>query len=231
MHAFLSGRVAWSRGDFSAAHASFEAVADQSYDIARLDVHVRALIYAGALDVLAGRDAQALARIERARTLRGGNNRIDEIDLSLCLAELHAVAGRYEAMRAELARALATPPQGAGDTTAIVARFTAWRLQAQAPPRPDDLDAESEALWRAEAAFAAGDLDAARTALAQAQQQGIHSGRLSDEARWLELKLSQPVTAQSLLDPPFPPLSRVVLRRQIRRELAAQGRDGGPERP
>lgn len=81
MHAFLSGRVAWSRGDFSAAHASFEAVADQSCDIARLDVHVRALIYAGALDVLAGRDAQALARIERARTLRGGNNRIDEIDL------------------------------------------------------------------------------------------------------------------------------------------------------
>ena len=231
MHAFLSGRVAWSRGDFAAAHASFEAVADQSYDIARLDVHVRALIYAGALDVLAGRDALALARIERARTLRGGNNRIDEIDLSLFLAELHAVAGLREAMQAELARALATPSQGAGDTTSIVAHLAAWRLQGHAPPEPADLNTESRALWRAAAAFAASDPDTARTALAQAQQQGVHSGRLSDEARWLELRLGLPVTAQSLLDPPFPPLARVVLRREIRRELAARGADGSPEQP
>ena len=80
-------------------------------------------------------------------------------------------------------------------------------------------------------AFVAGDLEAAGRALAEARVLGIGDTWMADEARWLELKLGQAVTPEAELDPPYPPLSRVVLRRQIRDALAINGRDGGPERP
>lgn len=232
MHRFLSGRVAWSRGDFSAAHAHFVAASSEAYDIARIDLHARAMAYAAALDVVGGRDADALARVEAARSALGGRNRISEIDLSLFLAELHAAAGRDKAARAELERALAGDPLPSTAQTELSARLAAWRLRPEQPPAPPlDPSAEVEALWRSASALAEGQPEAARLALREALQRGVLSGRMADEARWLELQLGMPVSAARVLDPPYPPLSRVLLRRRIREILAERGVDAGPAAP
>jgi len=55
--------------------------------------------------------------------------------------------------------------------------------------------------------------------------------RLADEARWLELQLGLTVSEANPIDPSLPPISRVVLRRAIRRSLESRGIDPGPLRP
>jgi DNA-binding winged helix-turn-helix (wHTH) protein len=228
-HSFLSGRVAWSRGDTAAAHAHFHAASDQALTLARIDLHGRALIYAGALEVALDDDENAIATLSRAREVIGGRILADEIDLSLMLAELHAEAGRTTLAARELERALATAPRAVFDHVPTAALFVGWRLHPAAPPaRPSDLSPVADALWRAHVALAGDELDTARQALAAALQQGALAGRLADETRWLQWRLGLDVSAEAALDPPYPPLSRVTLRRALRRVLAA---DATPPRP
>jgi DNA-binding winged helix-turn-helix (wHTH) protein/tetratricopeptide (TPR) repeat protein len=229
MHAFLAGRIAWSRGDFSAAHSHFMTVAAQAFDHARLDLHGSALIYAGAIEVMQGRDTEALATLDAARKVVAGRNLVNEVDVSLFMAQLHAEAGRHDEASHELDRALATAPQTEGDHVRIASLFVAWRLHPERPPPlSPHLSPAAHALWRAFEARAASQPDAARTALLDALQQGIDSERLADEARWMALQLHLPVESQRVIDPPYPPLSRVVLRRQLRAALAGGTASTGP---
>jgi hypothetical protein len=67
--------------------------------------------------------------------------------------------------------------------------------------------------------------------LAEALNLGILDSRMADEARWLQLQLGLPLSAEAVIDPPYPPLSRIALRRQIRQSLAANDASPGPLRP
>lgn len=221
MYAFLRGRLAWSRGDFDAAHTEFLHVARAAYDHGRLDLYNRALQYAGAIDVTRGDDAAALANFDSARTALGGRNLFADIDLSLLLAGLHAEAGRTELMQRELERALATPLRSGDEAPALSARFAALRLRVPVA-RPPELEPVAAALWDAYLAWQQGQPDALRSALADAGQRGVDGTRLADEARWLQWQAGLPVSAASVIDPPYPPLSRLLLRRQIDRGRAAQ---------
>lgn len=231
-HAFLNGRVAWSRGDFTAAHAQFLRAAESSHALARLDIFRQALFYAGAIETMWGRDDQALLTLERARAAAMGQSRIDEIDLCLFIAQLHLLAGRRAQAFAELDRALELTPEAVTGGVAFHAQLAALRMRPDAQwPRPGILPPDLEALWRAAEAVARRDRDLAQERLSEAQNLGIHDSRFADEARWLELALGLPVSAENVIDPPYPPLSRVVLRREIRQELAARGAETGPQRP
>lgn len=231
-HAYLRGRLAWTRGDFDAALEHFQTAAAQSYDKARADFHGRSLKCMVMLQVMFGRDAEAIATAEQARKAEGGRSRIDDIDLSLLLAELHEEAGRTAAADEALERAIASADDASKPSIQVAARFAALRLRPQWPREtPPDLEPDAAALWQALSAFVDGDADAARSALSQARQAGIGLDRLADEARWLELQLGLTVSEANLIDPPLPPISRVVLRRAIRRSLESRGVDPGLLRP
>ena len=230
MHAFLRGRLAWIRGDYADAHVIFRRAAGSAFDIARLDLQVRALQYAGAIEAMRGENDAALASFESARQALAGRNAVADADLSLLLAQLHAAAGDPDQGHRELARAMAPVRPGAG--LPIAAHFASWRLFPDAPPaRPAQLDAATAALWEAFEAHHRGQFAQSADALVRANGLGVGNSRLADEARWLELQLGLPVSPTQPIDPPYPPLSRVVLRREIRRALLAAGRDGGREQP
>ncbi len=222
MYSFLRGRLAWSRRDFDAAHTQFRSAADAAYDVGRLDLYTRALHYAGAIEVMRGEDDAALASFDAARSALAGRNVFVDMDLSMLLAGLHADAGRSELMHQELDRALAAPPRSADEPTALAARFAALRLQPQvAVTRPADLTPAPAALWDAYLAWQQRQPEALAAALAQASQRGIDATRWADDARWLQQQAGMPLSAPGSLDPPYPPLSRVLLRRQIDRAAAA----------
>jgi DNA-binding winged helix-turn-helix (wHTH) protein/tetratricopeptide (TPR) repeat protein len=232
VHAFLSGRVAWSRGDYTAAYEHLLSAAPLAYETGRVDLYRRALIYAGALEAMWGMREEAIATLERARTAIGEGSIIDAVDVTLLLSQLHAEAGRFDQMNAELERALAAGFQSPADNIAAATAMAAWRLRPDpAPVNLHPLPPESEALWRAMEAHASGQRELAIKALAEARALGVGSGRMADEARWLELQLGLPVSPEPVLDPPYPPISRVVLRRQIREILEERGESTGPLRP
>jgi DNA-binding winged helix-turn-helix (wHTH) protein len=231
-HAFLNGRVAWSRGDLDAAHEHFRLASDFAYSKARMDIFRRSLMYMGAIDVMQGRDLQAAANFKRMRVANAGRSLIDEIDLSLFLAQLSAEAGDIPEMRRELDRALQGSSQSSVDLVNIASYFVAWRLDPEAiAEKPSGISAEAEALWRGMEFYVHGEKESSSTALAEAQVLGINNSRLADEARWLELQLGQSVTPEKVLDPPFPPLSRAVLRRQIRNAQAEHVQETGALQP
>lgn len=231
-HAFLNGRVAWSRGDFDAAHANFLAAAEHGHDQARMDIYRRSLIYAGVIEAMWGQDDQALASLERARSVAGDRSQIYEVDMSMMMAQLHFQAGRLPEAFAELDRALAIAPGLVTDGIGMLTQLLAMRMRPEIPlTRPESMPPEAEALWRSANALARGDADAARQALAESLNLGILDSRLADEARWLQLKLGLPISAEAVIDPPHPPLSRIVLRREIRQTLAANEPTTGPFRP
>jgi len=229
---FISGRVSWSRGDFDSAYRQFSDTANRAYEQARLDVFRRSLIYAAAIDAANGREDIAIAGLERARSALEQRSLIDDIDISLFLAQLHAAAGRHDKARQELDRALAQNTADGPKTILTVAYLTALRLQPEDPPqRPDFFNKSADALWRANMMLHEHDPDAALAALNEARYHGVFQSRLADEARWLELQLGDPVTAEQALDPPYPPMARVMLRRDLRHALEERGTDPGTARP
>lgn len=224
MYNFLRGRIAWSRGDFAAAESEFSQSAATALDAARIDLRMRSLLFAGAIQAMRGDDAAALATIEAARTVYAGRSVLFDIDLSLLLAQLHAAAGHDDAMNRELDRALATPPTAADDLLPLTAMYTALRLRPTRPqPRPAELSPAAASLWDAFEAWQQQRPEALTAALAAANQHGIGNTRWADEARWLQLRAGLRPDPPVTLDPPHPPISRVVIRRLIRAELARQG--------
>lgn len=224
MHDFLGGRIAWSRGDFAAAEAGFSRAAATALDAARVDLRMRSLQYAGAIQAMRGDDETARATLEAARTVYAGRSVFIDIDLSLMLAQLHAAAGRDDEMDRELDRALATPLDETNNLLPLTARFTALRLRpTQALPRPSRLTPATAALWDAYVAWQQQRPEAVAAALALADQYGIGSTRLADEARWLQLRAGLRPDPAASLDPPRAPMARVMVRRLIRAELARQG--------
>jgi DNA-binding winged helix-turn-helix (wHTH) protein len=232
VHAFLNGRVAWSRGDFEAAHAFFTAAAGHAHEQARLDILRLSLMYQGVLEAMWGRDEEALATLERARNVAGYRSQIDEADAAMLLTQLHFQAGREAEAYAELERALAVAPELVVDGMGSHAQLLAMRIRPDLPmTRPESPLPETDALWRSAQALTRGDTAAARQALAEALNLGILDTRMADEARWLQVQLGLPVAAETVIDPPYPPLSRVLLRREIRQMVAANGTNPGPVRP
>jgi len=225
MHAFLNGRLAWSRGDWDAAHDFWIKAAELAYPKARIDIYRRSLLYAGAIEAAQGR-AEAIASLQTARDAIGDHSIIDYTDASLLLAHLHHQAGRTEAMQKELESALAGSAQTQADWIHLVSLFSTWRLWPErAPAKPEQLTEEMTALWSAMENYVGGDLDSARSYLAVSRAKGIAHTRLADEARWLEWKLGVPLSAETPIDPPYPPLVRLLVRGEVNHDRAATETD------
>ena len=219
-HAFFSGRVAWSRGDFTSAFNHFERATELAYGVARLDIYRRSLIFAGAIAAMQWQDAQAIDRLERARSSMKDRYLLDEVDLTLFLAQLHAAGGQLEDMRRELQRALLGANQIDSEQLRMAVYYAAWRLAPDVVMEPPaGISPELHALWRGLKAYMHGQPESAASALAEARLNGIEHSRQADEARWLAWRLGQTPASAEPMDPPYPPLSRVMVRREIERGL------------
>jgi len=224
-HAFLNGRLAWSRGDWDAARSFWIRAAELAYPKARMDIYRRSLLYAGAVEAAQGR-AEAISTLQGARNAIDDHSVIDYTDVSLLLAHLHHEAGRTEAMREELESALTGSAQTEAGWIHLVSLFSTWRLWPEkSPAKPEQLTPDVTALWSAMESYVQGDFETARAQLAVSRANGIAHTRLGDEARWLEWKLGETVARETPIDPPYPPLVRLLLRGEVNRGLAAKETD------
>ena len=214
---FLQGRLAWTRTDWAGAADWFGQSADLAERGGQQDQRSRAASYQAASLVMLGDDQQALARLERARTLIGDRQPRDELDLTVMIATLRAALGELAQSAEEVERAQRLLTKVLDDDTAEAARLALLRLSPRRPPPPPKLPESSSqmALWEATSAYLQGDRDRAGARLALAIQRGIAKSRLQDDSRWLQVRLGLPVAAAGLIDPPYPPLSRLLLHREL----------------
>lgn len=197
-----------------------------SIDSARLDLKRRAVISIAAIDVMRHKDNAAIDRLELARAdMITTSSPISDFDSSLFLAELYARSGNLSTANDALDRAQeAANIIDSAEYRLIVALVSA-RLQPNAEFRtPIELNRHGEALWKARTAWNRGDNTIAITALNEARRHGVFESPLVDEARYLAWQLAQPAPAERAIDPPFPPLAYVVLRRDLREALPESAR-------
>ncbi|MCB1601240.1 MAG: winged helix-turn-helix domain-containing protein [Lysobacterales bacterium] len=214
---FLQGRLAWTRTDWAAAVNWFDQTVRHAAHEGQVDLRNRAMSYQGAAQVLLGDDLAAIATLERARELLGNRQPRDELDLTILLAGLRAGQGHTTLLEADLARARQLLTDSVADDNREAARLALLRLAPnQAPPAPDLPPGSAEgALWQAAWMLEQREDAAAAEALTLAIQRGIGDTRLWDDARWLQHQLGQKPGPAQPIDPPYPPLSRMLIRRQL----------------
>lgn len=217
-YAYLSGRIAWSRHDLAAAQRDWEKAAGLALRDGRSDIGNRSHANAGLAAMLRGDRAAAVAQFERARVgMVEARWVTDEIDLSLLLAQLHAVDGDQTGARREFQRAVAaTGRTGASKLTGLVVLIGARLLpdiDTSAVPQ-EALDV-APALLAARQALTRGDHAGARRELELARQRGALDAAYADEARLLAAELGLAVAPERALDPPYPPLAAAAARLEL----------------
>ena len=219
---FLRGRIAWSRGDLSAAQAAFEAAVEAGRRRARFALLQRATLYVGLLQMLQGRTEAAIDAFEQAHASALQSNAVfDQFDIGLLLAELRAELGDGAMAREQLAAVLAVAnatPDAQSD--GYLALFLARLAPDLLPADPGVRDDEALALLAARRALHEGRKPDAEAALDQAIARGALDGVLADETRLLQAELGRVPAAEIRIDPPFPPLSRYASRHALARFLA-----------
>lgn len=235
-YAYLSGRIAWSRRDLAAAQRDWEKAAGLALRDGRSDIGNRSHANAGLAAMLRGDRAAAVAQFERARVgMVEARWVTDEIDLSLLLAQLHAVDGDQTGARREFQRAVAAAGRtGASKLTGLVVLIGARLLpdiDTSALPQ-ENLDV-APALLAARQALTRGDHAGARRELELARQRGALDAAYADEARLLAAELGLPVAPERALDPPYPPLAAAAARLELAAVLAQRGKtlDGKGNNP
>lgn len=224
---FLSARLAWSRQHWEDAIGELRRSRELAHRLGRIDLQRQTLLYEAVALVVLGRTVEASTAAEQARTLVA-DNVIDDLDMSMLLANLRAERGQLDLVAEEVGRIrrlLAVADRGDS-------RVSAWmlllRLAEVGPDEGPDVEPGSahEALWRAARQTDAGDTDAARQSLALAIERGIAATRLWDDARHLQARLGLPVGPEQPLDPPYPPLARVALRQSLATQTVRAQVDG-----
>lgn len=212
---YLAGRLAWSRGDGSAALQAWLRAAAEAKKNGRSDIGTRAQGDAGIAAMFAGDTPTAIAHLEAARVGMAEAGWVrDEADVTLVLAQLHALERNPTAARAEFARALAACRLGSGGepmrthVAVVGARLFADIDTGFGAPR----DPAAAALLSARNALRAGDRDGARDALRAAEQRGVLERSLADEARVLAAELDLPVAPARAFDPPYGPRAGAAAR-------------------
>ena len=212
---YLAGRLAWSRGDGRAALRAWLLAAAEAKKNGRSGIGTRARGDAGVAAMFAGDTQAAIAHLETARVGMAEAGWVkDEVDVTLVLAQLHALEGNPATARAEFARALAACRRGSGgELMRTHAALVGTRLFPDAatgfaPPQ----DAAAAALLSARHALLAGDRQTARDALRAAEQRGALERSTADEARLLAAELGLPVAPERAFDPPYAPRSGAAAR-------------------
>ncbi|HEY6941009.1 winged helix-turn-helix domain-containing protein [Dokdonella sp.] len=233
---YLAGRIAWSRGDRQAARAAWERAADEAQKNGRSDIGNRARANAGLAAMLDADPAGAIDHFERARIgMTEAGWVVDEVDLSLLLAQLQMVRGNAAAARKEFERALDVGQRNGDGTVASLCALIGLRLFPDITPNLSSTPPTVRSLATARSALRAGDRTTAREELAAARRQGVLDLPFADEARLLAAELGEPVEQEKALDPPYPPLAvagaRVALASIVAaREAAPGGATNGLER-
>lgn len=220
-------RIDWSSGELDAARARLADTARLARSQARLDIHDRALAYAGLIELLDDRPADALPLLERARAGAGDRRATGlELDLTLVIAHACAALERPDDVAVELARAAelarAQPSTAMGYFTRLVALRLAPGLERVDLPDSDEPGAAS--LIAARRALLAGDAGQARAMAERAVAQGALEAWLAEETRLLLAELGLAVPEAPPLHPPHPPLTRFVTRHLIEARLDAAPR-------
>lgn len=209
----LRGRFAWTRQDWPAADAAFIQAQQAARRELRFDVEQRAARYRGAILVHQGDVGGAIEYLDAVRLgMIEGRWLLDEIDIAMMLAQLHALNGDAMQMRAELVNAQAALTRsGAPRFEELMAAYRA-RLTPEAPVSevPSDAGSALAPLLAGWAALHAGDAAAARSHYESARRRVPSISGLHDEVRLLALSLGLPPEPARRIDPPFPPMARLV---------------------
>lgn len=217
-------RIEWSSGELDAARARLADTARLARSQARLDIHDRALAYAGLIELLDDRPADALPLLERARAGAGDRRATGlELDLTLVIAHACAALGRPDDVAVELARAAELARAQPSAAMGYFARLVALRLAPGLEPvdLPDTDEPGAASLIAARRALLAGDAGQARVMAERAVAQGALEARLAEETRLLLAELGLAVPEGPPLHPPHPPLTRFVTRQLVEARLAA----------
>ena len=212
---YLAGRLAWTRGDGTAARAEWAQAVEQARRGGRKDIAARARADMGVAAMLAGERTTAISLLEAARvSMDEARWSKDEADVTLVLAQLHALGGDAAKAVAEFRRARDAVRAGAGaammatHVSLVGARLFPDALPGFTPPP----DPAADALRAARGAWRRGDLDAARAAWQTAVQRGALERTLADETRLLAAELGLPVAPERAFDPPYAPRAGVAAR-------------------
>jgi hypothetical protein len=111
--------------------------------------------------------------------------------------------------------------QGATDVDPLIEIYAARLLGVRPTPPASDLFA-AVPLVQAWAALIDGDRDAARLALARADEGGVLVARYAEESVLLRRALGEPETALPPYDPPFHPFSRCASRWALGIQVVAE---------
>lgn len=222
---FLKARLSWTREQWPEAAQHLRLSRELAHRQGRVDLQWRALSYEAVVFVILGRDAEATEAAERARTLMGTGNPIDELDMTILLAGLRAQRGQVDLATEEAQRLRGLLPTITQGDTQVSGWLLLLRHSLVGLDEGPAVQAGSpqEGLWRAARLAAASEEQAAREALAVAIERGIGSTRLWDDTRALQARLGLAVGPELPMDPPYGPLSRVLLRRTLASDAALTG--------
>lgn len=211
---YLAGRIAWSRGDHAAARTHWERAAAEAQKNGRSDIGNRALANAGMVATLDNDRAAAIAHFERARVgMAAARWVIDEIDLSLLLAQLQMLDGNTAIARQEFQHAVEVGRRGGeGAVTSMIALVGVRLFPDLATGVQVEPMSAVQSLAAARGALANGDRVRAHAELEAARQRGVLDLGVADEARLLKAELGETVSPENPLDPPYPPLARAGTR-------------------
>ncbi|MCR6700310.1 MAG: winged helix-turn-helix domain-containing protein [Dokdonella sp.] len=221
---YLAGRIAWSRGDRQAARQAWERAFAEARSNGRDDIRHRAQVSAGFAAMLGGDISSAMALFEAARVNAEQSMRItDRIDLTLLLAQLHALLGDERLARDEFDLAVGLfADDGGNDRMRTQTVLVGARLFPERQTGLEPIAAPAaQALLDARRALHREDMATARAAWLLAEQHGALGTELADEARLLAAQLALPVAPERPFDPPYAPLSAAVPRLLLARMTGA----------
>ena len=213
--AYTRARLAWTRQDLVAAAKAYADAVEAARREARFDIEHRATINLGVIAMLRGEREQAASYLERARGgMTGTRWTLDEVDIGLMLAQLHALAGDATGTATELALAESAAANGRAGGLRDLCQVYRARLLPDTPRNAVEPGSDSTLapLLDAYAALHAGQTDAARAAFRIAQRRATPNTALFEEVRLLAARLGEAVPAPERIDPPYPPQARFATR-------------------
>ena len=216
--AILGARLAFTAGDLRQSRDRFVQAAELARATASYGAEARAWLWAGLFSGCLDEPEIAVEQLRLARV------RLSEVgqsnyafEVSLALAQLHALAGDHAALAEEISLADAADldnPLSAAYRQLFAARLVNRPVAIDESP-PSMLQAPGDyvhQLLQARAALQRQDPATATSALAKALDEGVGDSLLAEEAGLLARELGMTEPPLTPIDPPFGPYPRFAAR-------------------
>jgi serine/threonine protein kinase len=216
-HAVLRARLTYSSGDLAGARDLYRVAVSRAQSAARFDIESRGLLFTAILTAALGEHANAEPLLRQAQIRLSQRQQFHyAADSALALAQIAALRGDAKSVRTEIDQARTLIANTSNTLTRSQIELFDARLTGASPALPSSPDADDQsglsALVQARSAAVADDVDAARSWLQRARDNGISDTVFVEEAALLARELGAPAFELRPIDPPFGPYSRYAAR-------------------